>query len=274
MQIKVLSLNLHCGMEEDYDTKLEQIILGCVQENPDILFLQECVQHREHAVIDHQYGVRIKEGNLGVIIKEQIEEQLKCVYDFFFDWGKYGFNVLEEGLCIISKLPIVEAKSRYVSVMQDVQNWKSRKIIRVKTKYNDQDIFFYNVHLGWWDDGEDTFAHQFAELDKWIKEEPDGVHILAGDFNNPQGDLGYWLMEAKGYRDLYYEANPRGYNDKTFIEQKGQSQEEEGNIGRRIDYVMTPNQQLRVEGMTRIFTETRYGIVSDHYGLAGELEFI
>ena len=63
-EVSLITLNMHCGMEEDYVYKMQSIIQAIGESGVDFVGLQECVQHKDKAVVASNYGVAIKEGNL------------------------------------------------------------------------------------------------------------------------------------------------------------------------------------------------------------------
>ena len=69
-------------------------------------------------------------------------------YDFVCDMAHYGYVTYEEGLAIISGHPITSHESFFVSDLQDMNNWKTRKIFKASVSYKGQDIQFFSGHFG------------------------------------------------------------------------------------------------------------------------------
>lgn len=267
-----LSLNMHCGMEENYPEKLKVIARGIHDQAVDIVILQECVQSIHEPVVTSQYGVDIRKNNLAKQLVDELKTVYKQSYDYFFDWGNYGFTVLEEGLAVLSKYPIINTAARYVSKTTSIDHWWARKLIRVDIDIKGQPLSFYDIHLGWWDDDKEPFIDQMRQLMAWTKETPSLPYLMVGDFNNPAGSIGYQhIIESYHLRDLYHEVNPSGFHDSTFVSNPDDVLIEADNIHKRIDYFMTPHNQLQANSLDRIFTGKHYPIVSDHYGLLAKV---
>lgn len=266
--LKIISINMHCGMEDDYPRKASIIAETIAKHDVDVVFLQECVQKLKAPVSHKKFAINIRQGNLCVDLVKRLAV-LGIEYDYYFDWGKYGFEVLEEGLAVLSKKKIVSASSRYVSEVKDINDWKSRKIIRVGIN-GYPDLYLYNVHLGWWDDEEEPFKGQMDRLNDWMVESPGVNHLLVGDFNAPYQGLAYDYMKKVGLRDLYLEVDVDHAFQGTFHGHQAVSDLEVKNLNTRIDYVMCKGNVQPLSGQ-RLFTGREEAIVSDHYGLMMEL---
>lgn len=265
---KLLSLNMHCKKEENYEQKFETIVEFIQKESPDIIVLQECVQSRNQEILVNHRGVEIKKDNMVLALLNRLDDS----YDYYFNWGGYGFEVLEEGLAIITKYKIESYDSRYVSKSKSENDWWSRKLIRVGVMINKQLTYIYSVHLGWWHDENDPFKEQVNQLNNWVLENPDARHLMVGDFNNPAGQAGYQhMMKDLQFSDLYYEANPDGFYDETFINKPDTFVHEQDNASQRIDYLMSKG-MFEVIKINRIFDGINEPIVSDHYGLMAYLK--
>lgn len=270
--IKVLSLNMHCGKEENYESKMKTIIEQIAFYNPDVVLLQECVQDKGQVVVETKYGIKIRAGNLAKQIVDGLKNQYGCEYDYYFDWGNYAFGNLEEGAAILTKDIIHEAGSQYVSKTMSIDHWWARKIVRASLLINGRECMFYSVHLGWWNDEKEPFKAQIDQLVQWMTSKPDALHFLSGDFNNPSGDEGYqYMIDQLGFRDLYFENNPNGFCDGTFIASGKLSLENENNK-LRIDYMLSPDREWKALTVKRVFTGKDAQVVSDHYGLYGEFD--
>lgn len=272
----VMTLNLHCGMEQDYDNKLIQLCKGIADNTPLVIAFQECVQHKDAPVINTDKGVPIKEGNLAYRISQILREEHQLDYDIYFDWAHYGYAVYEEGCALLSLVPITHYESRVTSVDANVNRWVSRKNIRITIDLEGIPLDIYSVHFGWWDDPNEPFKYQIEQQKLWHTS--NYLSIMMGDFNNPPNSPGYdYMMSVCHMKDLYALANPDGFYDATFISRKPNSIEAQ-NESARIDFIMAPSAdpsvlaEIEALSMTRIYTESDYGLVSDHVGLLGTLK--
>lgn len=269
-KLALLSLNLHCGKEDNYKEKMKLIGLGIDELKPDVILFQECSQLIDDSTAVINKGINIKSSNIGLSIIKNLDN-FPTAYDYYYDWGNKAFGNLEEGHMIISKYPIISYESRYVSKTDDIKHWWARKIIRVGVEIDSALVYLYSVHLGWWEDGEEKFTDQLDYLLDWSKEEAEAIHIFAGDFNNSAGTIGYDYMLKKGLRDLYLDVNEKGFYDGTFIT-SGQLDLEKDNRNKRIDYVMSTSDMCIIKRCYRVFTGEDRPVVSDHCGLFAQVE--
>lgn len=192
-------------------------------------------------------------------------------YRVQMDWSHYAWDAWKEGTAVLSRYPLLDRESRYISRPgAGVEDWRSRKVSRVTIQPPGFDaVNIFSVHSGWWEDEQEPFAAQFRRLKQWADSvaSTDMSTILCGDFNQVAGQQGYRLMTGdSGFSDQYLAANPAGMYDATI---GGQIAGWEGSAGgKRVDYILLSNDsELVVEQSQRIFTEKVYGRVSDHTGL-------
>ena len=276
--LKILTLNLHGYQELDIDKSRnlkdffkkyikiqKEIIQFILDKDIDVALFQEAVQHKDMKVIEEKYGVKIKEKNYIKVLQELLLKYGKY-YEYAWDWGHYGWNVWEEGLGILSKYPIVDFKSKYVSKVKDINSFNSRKILSASININSKIIDFYIVHFNWPEKG---FENEYLELVKWI-ESNDGINdfVIAGDFNVRAGSNEYKKfmnirINNQKLKDTFYEANSNAEN--TF---RG----DQFNNSSRIDYILVSHNFKIVESKIVFKDDDKYGRVSDHMGVYAKLE--
>lgn len=269
--MKVLTLNLHTYQEivyssgdtievflERYKPIQGKIVELISAEDVDICFFQEAGQYMYEEADGFLHGIGIKKSNYVRRLVEMLSECGKT-YHFVWDMAHYGFGIWEEGLGIVSKFPIVDFESRYVSRNQDVNTFYTRKVIRARIEDKDGPIDLYSVHFNWKEAG---FEDEYENFVRWVEEVGNKRFIIAGDFNVPYGSEEYkMVMKRKvlGLRvlDSWVVANPGEPDMPTFF---GDKISEES---ARIDYVLVPERFL-VKSARIVFENER---VSDHKGV-------
>jgi maltose 6'-phosphate phosphatase len=203
-------------------------------------------------------------SNAAKIINDRLPEP----FHIYTDWSHLGFDRYREGLAILSRYPLIQEDSLYVSDSQDPYSIHSRKVLMAEI-----DVPFigvvnvYSTHLSWWEDG---FASQFKRLREWAKAKhtPDTqATLLCGDFNVAVGSKGYQLvLESNDYDDQYLKAKTAVLSEQNYRLDDPYWQNYQTD-DYRIDYVfMSKVSQLQVMAAQSVFTEEDYGKVSDHCG--------
>lgn len=256
-QLKALILNLHCYQEDNQDDKFTKIANTINELGIDIVCLQEVAEYWRDGQGDW-------ESNAAKIINDRLTKPFYIHYD----WSHLGFDKYREGVAILSRYPLSEHESQYVSDSHDKYNIHSRKV--VKARIDIPNIGFINVfsaHLSWIENG---FSEQFHRLRAWAeKNNRDNIKatLLCGDFNITAGTTGYGLVvDSHEYEDQFLAVNERGIFDKIFRVNDAHWQDLLAD-DYRIDYIfMHKNSQLKATSAKVIFTDQDYGRVSDHFG--------
>jgi maltose 6'-phosphate phosphatase len=276
---KILTLNLHGYQEIDsgkskslkhffkeYKKIQEKIAQFMLDKDIDIAVFQEAVQHKDMNVIEEKYGVEIREKNYIKVLQEILKKEGK-LYEYAWDWAHYGWNDWEEGIGILSRYPIIDFKSKYVSKIHDVNSFNSRKLLKTSINFNGKIINVYAVHFNWPEKG---FKEEYSELVSWISGETNNSFIIAGDFNVDAGSKEYQdflklKVDNQKIKDVFYEVNPDKLIEPTF---RG----DQFNKGARIDYILTSENFKVLESKIVFKDEDEYGRVSDHMGVYAKLE--
>lgn len=261
--MKLLTLNTHSLIEQNYARKLLEFVAAVHDEKPDIIALQEVSQTLSEPELFQKGGYTIRRDNHSCTVARLLSRE---GINYHWRWIpiKRGYDTLEEGIAIMSLSPIIEEKAVTVSKKDDFECFKTRKILGIRTE-SKPDEWFFSVHYGWWEDAEEPFK------DEWTKTccALSGLKKvwLMGDFNSPAEKRfeGYDLISNSGFFDSYLLAAEKdsgitvskpidGWRDKST---RG---------GMRIDQIWlskkTPIKSSRV-----IFNGENRGIVSDHYGV-------
>lgn len=257
--MKLLTLNCHSWQEENQLEKIKYIASVIKENNYDVIALQEVSQLVSKDII---YS-NIKKDNFALLINKELKKLGLNEYEFFWDMSHIGYDVYEEGLCVMTKLPIKENKSFYISKCEDISYWKTRKITKIKIDYNGKNISFYSCHLGWWADEEEPFVYQFDNLIKDVEKEE--LVFIMGDFNNSATirKEGYDYMLEKGMIDTYNIAKDKdsGVTVKGKIAGWDKNKED-----LRLDIILA-NKEVDVLSSNVIFNGENKEIVSDHFGV-------
>lgn len=244
-----------------------------LQEKPDIIALQEVNQTINNNIIPEnkltrfypcQPIVRITKDNHAYNVVKALN--MNNVY-YYWTWLpiKNGYEKFDEGLAVLSLKPILKTDTFLISNNDDYENWKTRKVLGILTDAENEK-WFYSVHMGWWNDNEDTFDSQWKKLNDHLNS-LENVWIM-GDFNSPAEvrNEGYDMIASSGWYDCYNLAKDKDNGltvEKTIDGWKDKINE---NTSMRIDHIWC-NQKIRVKSSNVIFNGKNKPIVSDHYGV-------
>jgi len=269
--MKLLTLNTHSLVEEYYYDKLQTFVQAVSEEQPDVIALQEVNQtiaempvKAAQGYIPCAQGITIRQDNHVYHAAELLKHHGIC---YFWTWLplKVGYNKYDEGIALMSRSPILETKIVQTSAIDDYNNWKTRKILGIRTETAPEEWFF-SVHYGWWDDPEEPFQGQWQRTQAEMEKYP---HVwLMGDFNSPaevRGE-GYDMIRNDGWHDSYLLAKEKdngitvgkvidGWKDKTT-----------STDGMRIDQIWCSHMP-EILSSEVIFNGKNRSIVSDHYGV-------
>lgn len=262
--MKLLTLNCHSWQEENQLDKIKYIAKTIAENQYDVIALQEVSQH-----IDAEtYKGNLKKDNFLVLLLEELKALGAAEYDTLWDYAHIGYDVYEEGVCLLSKHPVVEKESFYVSNDTSTTNWKTRKVTGFTIEYQEKLIDFYSCHLGWWHDTDEPFK---THIDNLYRKLPiSRTAFIMGDFNNSAfiKDEGYDYVKSLGLYDTYELAEEKDDG----ITVKGKiAGWEKNKQDLRLDIIMT-NHPISVKYSKVIFNGDYKDIVSDHYGVEVEID--
>ena len=262
--MKILTLNTHSHMETE--DKQDIFVSAVKKELPDIIALQEVNQtiDKEKVIPSGKfykplYGSRIKEDNYAKSVTGKLLDDGLCYY---WTWLKIkkGFDKFEEGQAFLSRYPIEEIDEILLSNTDDFDNWKKRMALGIRI----YDTWFYNVHMGWFEDEEEPFSSHFEKLCTALCHKENV--FLMGDFNcNAESD-GYKLVLSSGWLDCFKEAKEK--DDGITVKGKIAGWEMSGD--KRIDYVFS-KKKIKIKSSKVVFNGMNYPVVSDHFGVLTEI---
>lgn len=299
--MKIMTINTHSLAEPEYEKKREWFLRVLLREQPDILAMQEVNQSVQAPVLEEGLlpgymacpGMErpVREDNHGAWLAQRLAKR-GCPYYWTWLPAKLGYGKFDEGVALFSRRPILEAEQLCISRADDYQNWKTRRVLGIRT----DGLFggwYYTVHMGWWDDEEEPYSRQWQVLDEHLQaKKENGCPVwLMGDFNSPSGvrGQGYDLVCGSGWYDTYVLAEEKdcgvtveeeidGWRERSAGEPDenepgGASRDENAYKGMRIDHIFCslPAPIAKSQVVCNGRKDPR---VSDHYGVMIEAESV
>ena len=273
--MKILTLNTHSLVENDYENKLLEFVNAIEYEKPDIIALQEVNQSAEASlypsVLLERYtrckdcDVVIHEDNHAARLAQLLSER---GIKYYWTWipVKLGYGKYDEGLALFSREKILETEQFPTSRIRDYRNWKSRKVLGIYTSHNGGS-WFYCVHMGWWNDEEEPFKNQWDSIEHKVENKTGHIWVM-GDFNSPAQvkDEGYDYIKSKGWVDSFVTALEKDCGNTVEKVIDGWRDKEAPVSGMRIDMIWSRVPEP-VKSSKVIFNGENYPVVSDHYGV-------
>lgn len=275
--MKLLTLNTHSLVEAHYSEKLDLFVSGIAQEQPDVIALQEVNQTiAEQNVttvlegyVPCEEGLKIRRDNHVYQAAGRLRSQ-GINYNWTWLPMKRGYDRYDEGIALMSRSKILETRVLKVSKTGAYDNWKTRKIVGIRTEQA-PDEWFFSVHYGWWKDEEESFQEQWKRTEAYLNGYP---HVwLLGDFNSPaevRGE-GYDLIQQSGWYDTYSLARKKDSGITVGAVIDGWNDKISGTDGMRIDQIWCREKQSVADSRV-IFNGKNRAVVSDHYGVILDCE--
>lgn len=278
--MKLLTLNTHSIIEDNYSQKLALFVDMIKADQPDIIALQEVNQSVSSPLADPAWMpgytpctdnyVSVREDNHALQVSRMLHD---AGYDYHWTWLalKLGYGKYDEGLALFSRKPILATDAFRISHTSDYENWKMRKVLGFQTE--DTKDWFYTVHMGWWNDTEEPFLDQWKHLEYCLQKKKSEQPVwLLGDFNSPAEVRaeGYDLIRHAGWKDTYLLADQKddgitvegvidGWRDQL-------KDSDSSRNGMRIDHIWC-SQHTEVVSSNVVFNGSNGPVVSDHFGL-------
>lgn len=205
--LKVLTLNLHAGVNWYGQYDLDGIIALIKNTNPDLCGFQE---------VDRHLAWRSRFQDLAKILARDLEMDSHFTASLTFGIGSFG-NL------ILSKYPILERWSQQVPGKKETRSFCSARIVFGGVK-----LHFITTHLGL---TEEERACQVSRIQQFLCQ-CTGPVILTGDFNCGPEEAAVQTLTA-GLKDLQKVSG---------LEQLGTFRLNDGQIGPRIDYILATSE--------------------------------
>ena len=175
--MKLITLNCHSLIEEDYEEKFPLFIGGICAERPDILALQEVNQTMGGPEVSPeeliQTGYIPPGGDTSPLPVRRDNHGFRCAkalscqgLPLSWTWipAKTGYGRYDEGLALFSSFPIKEAEGFYITGSHDYQNWRTRKAVLAALQLPEGLQYACCLHMGRWDDPQEPFSRQWRRL--------------------------------------------------------------------------------------------------------------
>jgi maltose 6'-phosphate phosphatase len=273
MEVRFLTLNLHTYQEhhgdiwhvlQEHEREVYLIAEAIVRENIDVSCFQEVGEH-VHDRVATPYG--FSESNMAFRIQRKIAEVGGPHFHLFQDWSHIGFGAWREGVAILSRFPMHDCESPWVSWSKQTNDIASRRIAmcRLDIPWFGR-LHIVNAHMNCLELG---FKGEFDYLKHLIysrRRHEERGRLLIGDFNAPAGEEAYRHVVWNGeFIDQWNEANPHRFLEPSHLDRaNGWAYPK---APRRIDYIFKHSgSSLRIGDMRLIFNGHFYPIVSDHFG--------
>lgn len=261
--MKLLTLNCHSWQEDNQHKKIQDIAKAIYENQYDVIAMQEVSQlYNEELVKDN-----IRRDNFILVLLEELKKLGEENYNFVWDFAHMGYDVYEEGLGIITKHPIIEKNSFFVSKSEDKTNWKTRNIVSATIDYKGKEIDVFSCHLGWWQDDVEPVDFQIDKLLQKVNNKR--LAFIMGDFNNSATvrNEGYDYLLNKGLVDTYNIAIEKDNGVTVQGKIAGWDKNKED---LRLDIIFS-NKEVNVKTSRVIFNGINKEVVSDHFGVEVEL---
>ena len=174
--MKLLTLNTHSLIEPDYEAKREIFVNFIAKEQPEVFALQEVNQTADAPVLKKIPAgylpcpgntVALKADNHAAAVARMLEER-GVPYHWCWFAVKIGYDKYDEGMAVFSRAPITAAENTLLSRADNYSCWKTRRALGVCA----DDVWYYAVHMGWWNDKEEPFPCQWEKLSQTVQSRP------------------------------------------------------------------------------------------------------
>lgn len=270
--MKFLTLNTHSWMEENPLERLEDLCDAIIRHAFDVIALQEVNQLMTSPLVESSeltafYEANkeypLKEDNFAFLLQQKLKEK-GLAYYWTWEPSHIGYDIYDEGLAVLSLHPIQEVYSFFASENTAYDDYKSRKVIGIKSA----DHWFFSLHLGWWHDEHDPFPAQWEKCTA-VFDRLKAPVFLMGDFNNSaQVEREGYELVTQTWFDTYHLANQK---DAGFTVAEAIDGWTDNQSGLRIDYIFS-NRLVNVCSSRVIFNGVNEPVVSDHFGIAVEIK--
>nr|WP_210729412.1 endonuclease/exonuclease/phosphatase family protein [Streptococcus ovuberis] len=246
-------------MEDHQEDKIEELARVIAEKDYDVVALQEVNQSITAPYVSRE----LKADNYGLKVLEHLESLVGPCYSYFWSNSHIGYDRYDEGIAILTKLPVYEVDTFYCSRHRTLDSILSRKVLGVTVSYNGQLITCYSCHINLPNSpGEDQLENIAAIVKR--TDQP-VLKILLGDFNTDavSDRPAYEAIKSLGLYDGFELAHVKDSGitvEKAIDGWDGNTQE------KRLDYIFL-NQEREVLSSQVIFNGNNKQAISDHFGI-------
>ncbi len=268
--MKYLTLNVHSLSEENEEEKQRALAEFLLRERPYAVALQEVCQTRTaSAVAEPPRGVHLlgedvplREDNFLLGLSARLEGE----YDVLYLPVKIGYGIRDEGLALLCRFPIGEARQICLTPDRAYEDWRRRCALAVSPHGSEEWVVC--LHTSWWEEG---FLSEWRRLSDALRHAR-SVWLM-GDFNvsarrmEREGDP----LRDEGYFDAFSLAREKDSLEDTVRTDADGWRERTAADGLRIDGIFCrPSRPIRA--YRRVFDGRSEPILSDHFGVLVESE--
>ena len=256
-KMKLLTFNTHSLVAGEGERQVSVLAEAILKEKFDVIALQEVNQK-----------IGDKESNFAFRVVSRMKEMGED-YAWTYLPIKIGYGIYDEGLAFLSRAPLAEIRSGYLSKTHSYDNWKTRMALGIRPEGSE--AWFWNLHMSWWEDPDEPFCAQWVRLLSLLS--PKEEVWLMGDFNNPaeiRGE-GYDLVRESGFYDAYELAEKRQGAGTASAGIDGWHGRSVAAESLRIDQIWS-SRPRKISFCHTIFDGERYDVISDHFGVAIGIE--
>ncbi|RLK62738.1 exodeoxyribonuclease III [Atopobacter sp. AH10] len=271
--VKVLTLNTHSWIEANPLKKLVDLAEHILKEEYDIICLQEInqVMSGEVATDLSLYQAlpntpAIHQEHYALLLTHYLK---KKGLDYYWSWAynHIGYDFYHEGVAILSREPI-EVSDILLSDTDDEKDYHTRRALLAKTKLKGKAVTIVSMHLSWFNKG---FQAEWQRLEKELLTLNSPL-LLMGDFNNPTDQEGYQMIlesplklqdSHKVARQVYGDHSIKADIDGWENNQKAY----------KVDHLFS-SKDFSINSSKITFDGSLAPVVSDHYGLSVDLDWI
>ena len=269
---KFLTLNTHSWLEANSLKKLFDVAEHIYNENYDVICLQEVNQEMRSLPAKEVDGYveipgtpTIHRDNFALQLVTYLKSQGRHYY-WSWAYNHIGYDKYQEGVAILSKAPL-KSQEILISDVDDETDFHTRHVLAAQTEVEGKNLTVVSLHMSWFGKG---FEAEWQKLETALTNLPKPL-VLMGDFNNPTDLEGYEII-SKSPLGLQYSHKVAEYvsGDHTIIEDIDGWEGNKQSL--KVDHVFT-SPDLPVKSSKVVFDGGDAPIVSDHFGLAVELDF-
>ena len=259
--MKILTLNTHSIIEDNYERKFDIFTDAIFRLRPDVIAMQEVNQSIESPFVALGDKFNVRRDNHALRVCKELN-QLGLDYNYFWRGIKLAYGKFEEGVAIITNMKVTATDCVLISKIDDVLDWHTRYALGVKIN----DEWFYSIHTNRYDDAIDPFYEEWQRFEThvWKKEK---VWVM-GDFNTDAKNEEYKKVMASDWYDTFSIAEKK--DDGTTVRKPIDGWRDEDACDMRIDYILT-NRKIGIKSSEVIFNGLNEEVVSDHFGILVEV---